>query len=230
MATPGPIRDAYIYRSVVILPIGTEFATSTPLLTMVRGRPREFDTEDALDRVLTVFWRDGFDAASMQDLAEAVGVSKPSLYAAYGNKEALYLAALERYATTFGTDRLERLHAEPDVKQAVHEFLTSLVDAYTCTEGPAGCMIVASTSSCNASHVPAAVQCAISTALHGSADALETRFRRAVSEGQLPPDPEPRALAAYVSTVMSGLSVQARGGANADALRQVVCTAMRAWP
>lgn len=197
---------------------------------MVRGRPREFDTEDALDRVLTVFWRDGFDAASMQDLAEAVGVSKPSLYAAYGNKEALYLAALERYATTFGTDRLDRLHAEPDVKRAVHEFLTSLVDAFTCTEGPTGCMIVASTSNCHASHVPAAVQCAISTALHGSEDAMERRFRRAVSEGQLPHDPDPRALAAYVSTVMSGLSVQARGGANADALRQVVCTAMRAWP
>jgi len=197
---------------------------------MVRGRPREFNTEDALDRVLAVFWRDGFDAASMQDLADAVGVSKPSLYAAYGNKESLYLAALERYATTFGTERMERLHAEPDVKRAVHEFLMSLVDAYTCTEGPTGCMIVASTSNCHASHVPSAVQCAISTALRGTADAMERRFRRAVNETQLPLDPEPRVLAAYVSTVMSGLSVQARGGASADALRQVVCTAMRAWP
>ncbi|WP_411280441.1 hypothetical protein [Gemmatimonas sp.] len=71
---------------------------------------------------------------------------------------------------------------------------------------------------------------ASSCKLHGSADALESRFRRAVIEGQLSPDPEPRLLAAYVSTIMFGLSVQARGGASAEALRQVVCTAMRAWP
>jgi AcrR family transcriptional regulator len=197
---------------------------------MVRGRPREFDTQDALDRVLAVFWRDGFDAASMQALADAVGVSKPSLYAAYGNKESLYLAALERYATTHGAERMERLHAEPDVKRAVHEFLTSLVDAFTATGGPPGCMIVAGTSACQASHASAAVQGAIRMALRAAADALEVRLRRAVTEGQLAPDPAPCALAAYIGTVMSGLSVQARGGASAEVLRHVVSTAMRAWP
>lgn len=197
---------------------------------MVRGRPREFDTQDALDRVLTVFWRDGFDAASMQELAEAVGVSKPSLYAAYGNKESLYLAALERYATTHGAARMERLHAEPDVKRAVQEFLTSLVDAFTCTGGPPGCMIVASTSICQASQAPPAVQGAIRVALRGASDAMELRLHRAVAEGQLPPEPAPCVLAAYFGAVMSGLSVQARGGASAEVLRNVVATAMRAWP
>src|SRR5690606_686375 len=98
---------------------------------MVRGRPREFDPEDALDRVLTVFGRDGFEGASMQALCEAAGVSKPSLYAAYGNKEALFLAALRRYAEREQDQRVAQLHATADARTAVREYLMSLVSLYT---------------------------------------------------------------------------------------------------
>jgi AcrR family transcriptional regulator len=199
---------------------------------MVRGRPREFDPDETLDQVLVLFWRDGFDGASMQDLADSVGVSKPSLYAAYGNKEALFLAALERYASTHGGRQAAELDAEPDVRVAVQRMLEHVVDAPApgnCGQ-PAGCMVVMSSALCDAPHVPVAVQESVRGMLQLSADALACRLQRAAADGALPAGTDPRALAEYFSAVMCGLSVQARSGVDRAVLRQVVATAMQAWP
>jgi AcrR family transcriptional regulator len=196
---------------------------------MVRGRPRAFDPAAALDRVLPVFWRDGFEGASVQALADAAGVSKPSLYAAYGNKEALYLAALERYSERYGLERGRGLDAEPDGREAVRQFLYDVVDAYTDRAHPAGCLVVTGTTTCDSPAVPATVREALCSALRAGADRLACRLARAQQEGQLAPDVAIPAMATYFNTLVAGLGVQAKGGAQRDELRSVVDAAMRIW-
>lgn len=196
---------------------------------MVRGRPRAFDATIALDRVLPVFWRDGFEGASVQALADAAGVSKPSLYAAYGNKEALFLAALERYGERYGQDRGEALDAEPDGREAVRRFLYAVVDAYTDPAHPAGCLVVTGTTTSDSPAVPDAVRNALCAALRAGAERLACRLARAQHDGQLAPTVAIPALANYFNTLVAGLGVQAKGGASRDELRGVVDAAMDIW-
>jgi len=196
---------------------------------MVRGRPREFCPDAALDRVLQVFWRDGFEGASVQALAEAAGVSKPSLYAAWGNKESLYLAALRRYQEFHGASLEAQLEAEPDIRMAIHGYLRSMVDAYTERSHPSGCLVVAGTTGCESEGVPEAVRGALCEALHASGAVVERRLSRARDDGQLPPEADVQALATYVSTLVLGLSVQARAGVSRAALFGVVDEAMSRW-
>ncbi|HMS03461.1 MAG TPA: TetR/AcrR family transcriptional regulator [Gemmatimonadaceae bacterium] len=197
---------------------------------MVRGRPRGFDAEDALDRVLPVFWRDGFEGASVQALAEAAGVSKPSLYAAYGNKEALFLAALARYGARYGVERGSALDAEADGREAIRGFLYAIVDAYTDPAHPAGCLVVTGTTTCDSPAVPASVRAALCDALRTGADRLACRLARAQRDGQLAATASVETLATYFNTLIAGLGVQAKGGASRDALRAVVDAAMLGWP
>jgi AcrR family transcriptional regulator len=197
---------------------------------MMRGRPREFDADIALDRVLPVFWRDGFEGASVQELADAAGVSKPSLYAAYGNKEALYLAALKRYADEHTADRVARLEAEPDAREAMRQFMRATVDTYTDRSHPSGCLVVTGTTTSDSAAVPEAVRNALCASMRAAASVLEARLARAQREGQLSHAVDPAALASYFNTVMAGLSVQAKAGAERDALLRVVDEAMRGWP
>lgn len=196
---------------------------------MARGRPREFCPDAALDRVLEVFWKDGFEGASVQALADAAGVSKPSLYAAWGNKEAIYLAALRRYQALHGTALEAQLEAEPDARRAVHTYLRSMVDAYTERSHPAGCLVAAGATGCESDRVPEAVRDALSEALDASGAMLQRRLDRARQEGQLPEDTDIATLAAYFNTLVLGLSVQARAGASRGALFDVVDQAMARW-
>jgi TetR/AcrR family transcriptional regulator, copper-responsive repressor len=197
---------------------------------MARGRPRSFDRIETLDRIRALFWRDGFDGASMQQLADAVGVSKPSLYESFGNKESLFLAALARYVECEGEQQAAALDAECDVRLAVLGLLNAMIDTAAECGRPAGCMVVSSTSLCASSQVPDAVQAAIRPMLERSTEALARRLERAARDGELPPGADVRAIAEYLGTVLCGLGVQARAGADRDTMRQVVATAMYGWP
>lgn len=196
---------------------------------MTRGRPREFDTDAALDQALGVFVRMGFEQASVQALAEAMGICKPSLYAAYGNKETLFIAALRRYASAGAAHRAAILDSEPDARRAVMRLLDDSVAMYTSGGRTPGCMIVAEAASFQESG-SSAVRDALTAAMHEGHDLLQRRLARGQDDGDLADDVDVAALAAFLNTLLSGLSVQARNGASADALRAVVCTAMRAWP
>lgn len=177
-----------------------------------------------------MFWRDGFEGASVQELAEAAGVSKPSLYAAYGNKEALYLAALKRYADAHTADRVARLEAEPDGREAMRQFMRTTVVTYTDRSHPSGCLVVTGTTTSDSAAVPEAVRNALCGSMRASATVIELRLARAQRDGQLSASADPAALAAYFNTVMAGLSVQAKAGADREALLSVVDEAMRGWP
>jgi AcrR family transcriptional regulator len=195
-----------------------------------RGRPREFDLDEALDRALPLFWRDGYEGASVNEIAEAMGVSKPSLYAAFGDKESLYLRALSRYGERQRARHADILDAQPDARKAVEAFLLSVVDAHTDPALPGGCMVVSGTTTCDGSAVPESVKQALCEALKVGENTIGERLVRARREGQLAPSVDVTALATYFNTVLAGLSVQAKGQACREVLRGVVRSAMGAWP
>lgn len=192
-----------------------------------RGRPRAFCEEQALDRALRVFWQKGYEGASLSDLTAAMGINRPSLYATFGNKEALFRKALDRYVE--GASAYLRASMEQPTSRAVVEhLLRSSADAVTCPDNPHGCMTVR----CALSSGEAA-DCIRLEMVRRRADGesiLCQRLERAQAEGDLPANASPAGLARYVMTVHQGMSVQAAGGASAEQLREVVTTALKAWP
>ncbi len=197
---------------------------------MSRGRPREFDPDAALEHALNVFNRDGFESASVQTLADSMGICKPSLYAAYGNKEGLFIAAVERYARLTAERRTELLDSEPDGRRAVAAMLMDVVATYTRCREHSGCVVVAEAAGGSIAAHSDAIRDALATAMASSQATLRCRLARARDEGEIPRETDVDALARYFGTVMAGLSVHARNGASAEELAAVVQTTMCAWP
>ena len=177
-----------------------------------------------------MFERDGFEATSVQVLADAMGICKPSLYAAYGNKESLFIAALHRYAASCDARRAALLDAETDGRRAVETMLTDAVAAYTDCRSAGGCLIVAQTAGGSPETQSDAMRDALADAMNDGRALLRARLQRARCDGDLPAGTDVDTLAAYFATVMAGLSVLARNGGTRDALTAVVTTAMGAWP
>ena len=191
------------------------------------GRPRAFDVDKALDRALQVFWEKGYEAASLADLTEAMGINRPSLYAAFGNKEALFRKVLDRYTSgpaAYIREALDR----PTARAVVEQLLGEAADLLTNPRNPRGCLMVTGALSCG--DAADSVRQELITRRAGTEAALRRRFKRAKSDGDLPPDSDPADLARYVTTVAQGMAVQAAGGASRTELRRLVATVLRAWP
>jgi TetR/AcrR family transcriptional regulator, copper-responsive repressor len=199
-------------------------------MTNQRGRPRCFDAEAALDRALEVFWRHGFQGASLTELTAAMGVGKPSLYAAFGDKEALYLKALERYATLGAGQGISILDAEPDGRRAVEAYLRAMAAMLTNPALPGGCFVVNGAADCGGAATPPAVEAALHKALQNGEERLRARLARAQREGQLAPDARVDELAAFFSSLLAGLGVLAKSGAKRAKLDGAITAAMAAWP
>ncbi|MCI0464781.1 MAG: TetR/AcrR family transcriptional regulator [Gemmataceae bacterium] len=194
---------------------------------MAMGRPRAFDVDKALDRALKVFWRKGYEGASLPDLTKAMGINRPSLYAAFGNKEALFRKALERYVEGPAAYVREAIR-EPTARAVVERLLRGAADLLTDPRNPRGCLMVQGALACGEA-ANAIRRELISRRMAGEA-AFRERFERAKAEGDLPADCDPADLARYVATVLQGMAVQAAGGASREQLRGVVEMALRAWP
>lgn len=194
---------------------------------MRTGRPRAFDIEEALDRALHVFWRKGYEGTTLPDLTEAMGINRPSLYAAFGNKEELFRKALDRYAERTGERIREALEA-PSARAAVEQLLRGTADALTDPRSPRGCLAVQGALTCGEAAEPIRQELNARRAFVEAA--LRERLQRAQAEGDLTPEANPADLARYIATIIQGLSIQASGGANRDELHRVVATALRAWP
>ena len=195
--------------------------------TAVRGRPRAFDAEDALDRALKVFWRNGYEGTSLDDLTAAMNINRPSLYAAFGNKETLFRRALARYSSGPAAHVYAALQA-PTARAVAKRMLVGTVDLLTDPRHPRGCLIVQGALACGAAS--AAVQRELAKHRKAGVAALRKRFDRARREGDLPRSASPADLARYISTIAHGLSVQAASGASRAELMRVVKTSLRAWP
>jgi len=199
-------------------------------MTRERGRPRTFDIDVALDRAVDVFWKHGFQDASMHELTEAMGLSKPSLYAAFGDKQSLYLKTLERYVAQLFDRHAAALNDEADGRRAVEAFLRSLAGMLADPALPGGCFIITGTADCGGSTTPAAVELALREAMHGSEMMLLQRLQRAQAEGDLPANARPESLAAMFGSIIAGLAVMAKSGAARARLDMVIEVAMTVWP
>src|SRR5580658_8010824 len=194
-------------------------------VTSVVGRPRAFDTEEALDRAMHVFWRKGYLGTSLSDLTDAMGINRPSLYAAFGNKKSLFRKVLDRYSKGPSVYLSEALR-EPTARSVVERLFHGVVDLLTDPHTPTTCMWVHGALSCGDD--PLRKEFAAQR-LAGFEE-LRARFKRAIADGDLPAGSDADALARYVQTVNFGLTVQATTGATRRDMLSVVAAALHAWP
>jgi AcrR family transcriptional regulator len=203
-------------------------------MTPARGRPRTFDGEKALDQALNLFWERGYPGTSYTDLCAATGLNKPSLYAAFGNKEALFLAALDRYRARHVLPALKALETEPDARKALHAFLISTIDRLSPDSGPdsgpGGCMIATNAACTEAPDVPPQVAAGLMSTMLVSREALTARFQRARAEGQLRPETDIPALITFIETMIAGMAGMAKLDTPREVLLSAVTTAMQVWP
>jgi AcrR family transcriptional regulator len=191
-----------------------------------RGRPRSFDRDKALERAMHVFWKQGYEATSVNDLTRAMRINPPSLYAAFGDKEHLYLEALERYQRSRLESVTKWLDEEPTAKAAVARLLTEAAGLLVRSGAPRGSMLVLSAMNC----ADASLQSRLAQRRASGRTILKARIDRGAREGELPPGADTAALTDFYMTVFQGMSVQARDGATHKSLLATAQAAMRAWP
>jgi AcrR family transcriptional regulator len=194
---------------------------------MPSGRLRQFDADVALDRALEVFWARGYEGATLPELTEAMGINRPSLYAAFGNKEQLFRKALDRYQTgpmSFLTEALKK----PTARAAAEAIFSGFIRMQRDRENGRGCLIV---SGALASGEDAeTVRRELARLRQSTVAVFGKRFERAVEDGDLPKGTDCVTLGRYIATVLGGLAVQAASGTTEKELRRVAAMAMRAWP
>ena len=205
---------------MIYLPIGMKARTPAPL-----GRPRAFDPKAALDRAMHVFWGKGYEGASLSNLTRAMRINRPSLYAAFGNKEQLFRKVLDRYmdgpVAWFG-----RALAAPKARDVVEQIFLGTARMAENRRVPPGCLLVQGALACGS----ASAQKEVAARRVAAEVALRRRLQRAKREGDLPKNADPAELAHYVMTVVRGMAVQSAGRASSDQLRRVAEIALRAWP
>ncbi|MGI4976078.1 MAG: TetR/AcrR family transcriptional regulator [Janthinobacterium lividum] len=191
------------------------------------GRPLSFDREAALEQAMLAFWRHGYETTSIVDLTTAMGVSAPSLYAAFGDKKRLFLEAMQRYAGD--TDEIRRrVDGAATAREAARDMLVGAAVAYTGTDTPRGCLLASATASGSAGS--ADVQQAVAGVRRLIEAGLRARVERDVAEGVLPPGTDAAALSGLVMALAQGLSTLARDGAGRASLLAVVEAGLGGWP
>lgn len=193
-----------------------------------RGRPRAFDREAALAKATRLFWIKGFEATSIADLTEAMGIGSPSLYAAFGSKEALYAEALGHYEARYEALVWARFFSAGSAREAVEWLLRDSAAALSGSleDIPRGCMV---TLSSVGSEGHPELGDLVRSARAVARERLEARLLRAVEEGEIPASVDIRALALFVQTVQSGMSILARDGASRADLEAVAELSMLGW-
>jgi len=188
------------------------------------GRPREFDIDEALDKAMHLFWEQGYDGTSLAELATLMGITKPSLYAAFNDKQSLFEAALAHYSEGPNSFAV-RAFRLPTARGLVKALLDGSVNFSTCSSGPRGCMYTQATMA----NDPQVRDAAASHTRQGER-MLEERFVAAQRMGELPTSADCAALARYYTTVALGITVRGASGNSRKELREVVEESMHAWP
>ncbi|GAA4608196.1 AcrR family transcriptional regulator [Actinoplanes octamycinicus] len=191
-------------------------------MVVSRGRQRGFDRDAVLDQITRAFWRDGYAGTSVADLTKLTGVNPPSLYAAYGDKRALFGEVLDHYQRTYGAFTTVALHEEPTARRAIGRLLREAAAAYTDPSRPRGCLVI-SAGTGEAAETLRELRAA-------GQQAVARRIAADVDAGLLPPGTDSAGLAAFFATVVQGMSRQARDGAGRDTLERVAAMAMGVWP
>lgn len=200
---------------------------TTKTQTVCRGRPCAFNKEEALGKALELFWRNGYEGTSLSDLTKVMGINKPSLYSAFGNKEQLFLQAIDLYEErpdAFFYPAMEQKTAYLAVQAILHGAADRMANA----DHPQGCVIVQGALSC--SEASATVKDALVKRRLDGQQALQKRFEQAQQDGDLPQHIDAANLASYIGTVLQGMCVQANNGASTAELYAVADMVLENFP
>lgn len=194
---------------------------------MAAGRPRQFDYDQALDKAMHVFWEKGYEGASLPDLTEAMGINRPSMYAAFGNKEELFRKALQKYQAD-AADLFKDLLDAPTLRESLERFLLGSAESFTCKERPSGCLAVHGAlvggEECSEAQQAAKESRDMITKL------LKDRCDRALDDGDLPAGTNTAYLARFYTTILNGMSIQSTSGVPCDEMRAIAKHALDALP
>ncbi|MFI6276151.1 TetR/AcrR family transcriptional regulator [Streptomyces sp. NPDC050988] len=191
-----------------------------------RGRPRSFDRETALEKAILAFWEHGYEATSVSDLTQVMGIGAPSLYAAFGDKRSLFEEVVREYGARYGSFGDRALAEEPTARAAVERMLREAAAEYTEPGRPHGCLVVHAATNCTTPEVEESLR----DRRNANIAAFESRIRADVAAGELPADTDAAALARHTGAMIQGMSQQARDGAAKEELEALAELAMRIWP
>jgi AcrR family transcriptional regulator len=195
---------------------------------MPAGRPREFDRDKALQTAMLLFWRKGFHATSISDLCKEIGVNTPSIYAAFGNKEALYAEAVSLYMKVTEDLLWGYLKTNRSFRAGMRDLLMATVKELTSTKfHPTGCFVTLATID---EDMPPAVSRAILQARRNWLDTIRSHVQQAVQSGELPSSTNVDGLSRFFQAIVQSIGIQSHDGATSAALEGMVETAMVVWP
>lgn len=193
-----------------------------------RGRPRNFDRTAALRLAMDMFRAHGYEGTSIADLTDAMGISAPSLYNAFGSKEELFKAAVEYYVAHDGSGTARALREQPTARASIEAMLAAACASAAGHGTPQGCLVVLGATNCAQEHKN--VDDFLKGYRQGNFEAIHQRILKGKADKELAADTDTRALAGFYATVLSGLAIQIRDGASRASLQGVVRAAMAAWP
>jgi len=191
------------------------------------GRPLGFAENEAIEAAMRVFWEKGFEGSTLADLTEAMGINRSSMYATFGDKEALFLLAIARYAegpASYARAALE----QPTVRAVVEALLRGALELLTDPTHPRGCLSVQGALACGSDAEPMK-QAQIDWRRQGESE-IQKRLQRARGEGDLAKDVDPGDLARYISTLLTGMAIQAANGSTRAEMTRLVELALRSMP
>ena len=187
------------------------------------GRPLSFDPDAALEQAMLLFWRHGYEATSLSDLTKAMGVTPPSIYAVYGDKKGLFLKAVQRYLTQ-PISPAEVIAQAPTAREAARVMIEGAAQAFTNDKTPPGCLLASSAIAC--SNDAADVREELASLRRGIETCLREKIEQDARTGTMPADTDAEMLAAFVTTIIQGMSTLARDGASRGKLARVAKAAM----
>ncbi len=194
---------------------------------MATGRQRLFDTEQALDAAMLSFWKNGYAGTSIASLTTAMGINKPSMYAAFGNKEQLFLTVVERYVQKHGFPHAEKLmQGSQSLKARVRLYLSSIAEMLINSHLPGGCFVANSSCEYGGNHLPEKAAQAIKLINDNTQSGLLAFFQHEQQTGNLSSKISAEGLVSYLQAISNGMAVMARGGASTNELESIINVAI----
>lgn len=187
--------------------------------TKKMGRPRNFDIDEALLAAMNVFWSKGYDGASLKDLTKAMGISGPSMYAAFGDKRELYLKTIDKYGDVDGCAPVVVFESEPNIEKAVQGFLETVIEHSTDRAGGARGCFLASCVSTNVGEIEG-VEERMVNAINETDRRLAARFEREKEKGNLPDNFPSSERARLMFDMRQGYVFRGRAGWTAETLKK----------
>jgi TetR/AcrR family transcriptional regulator, copper-responsive repressor len=193
-----------------------------------RGRPRGFDRDDVLDRAMLLFWERGYEATSVSELTDAMGITPPTLYNFFGDKKRLFLEVVDRYQTGPGCFAAKALTEEPTAERSIRQLLIRAALSFSKPNGPKGCLVVLGATNCGPESYD--VFTALADRRRAAERAVRSRIVAGQKAGELSDGADIDALAGMVTATLYGLAIKARDGVSRDTLRKIIEQTMNAWP